>query len=64
LCIKITKDSRPGQGGHIGWTRSKEGFELEFQIEELEPKLALNGGETVLPLGLLHIPGGIHHKHP
>ena len=42
----------------------KEGFELEFQIEELEPKLALNGGETVLPLGLLHIPGGIHHGHP
>jgi hypothetical protein len=28
----------------------KEGFELEIQIEELEPKVAPDGGETVLPL--------------
>ena len=27
-----------------------EGFELEIQIEELEPKIAPDGGETVLPL--------------
>lgn len=29
----------------------KEGFELEIQVEELEPKIAPDGGETVLPLG-------------
>jgi hypothetical protein len=29
-----------------------EGFELEVQIEELEPKIAPDGGETVLPLTL------------
>ncbi len=28
----------------------KEGFELEIQIEELEAKVAPDGGETVLPL--------------
>ena len=28
----------------------KEGFELEIQIEELELKIAPDGGETVLPL--------------
>ena len=27
-----------------------EGFELKIQIEELEPKVAPDGGETVLPL--------------
>lgn len=27
-----------------------EGFELEITIEELEPKTAPDGGETVLPL--------------
>jgi len=27
-----------------------EGFELEIQIEELEAKIAPDGGETVLPL--------------
>jgi hypothetical protein len=32
-------------------------FELEIQIEELEPKVAPDGGETVLPL-----PTGKHHK--
>ena len=37
---------------------NKEGLELEIQIEELEPKIAPDGGETVLPLTL---PGG--HKH-
>jgi hypothetical protein len=35
---------------------SKEGFELDLQIEELEAKLA--PGETVLPLGGGH--GGGH----
>jgi hypothetical protein len=29
---------------------TQEGFELEIQIEELEPKVAPDGGETVLPL--------------
>ena len=29
---------------------NNEGFELEIQIEELEPKVAADGGETVLPL--------------
>ncbi|MBI4474398.1 MAG: hypothetical protein HY646_17135 [Acidobacteria bacterium] len=28
----------------------KEGTELEIQIEELEARLAPDGGETVLPL--------------
>jgi hypothetical protein len=32
---------------------SKEGIELVIQIEELEAKVAPDGGETVLPL-----PGG------
>ena len=27
----------------------KEGLELEIQIEELEAKIAPDGGETVLP---------------
>jgi hypothetical protein len=31
---------------------SKEGFELDIQIEELESKVAPDGGETVLPLEL------------
>lgn len=29
-----------------------EGFELVIEIEELEPKVAPDGGETVLPLPL------------
>ena len=35
-----------------------EGFELEIQIEELEAKIAPDGGETVLPLS-----GGHGHGH-
>ena len=31
---------------------TKEGLELEIQIEELEAKIAPDGGETVLPLSL------------
>ena len=31
---------------------NNEGFELEIQIEELEQKIAPDGGETVLPLTL------------
>jgi hypothetical protein len=30
---------------------NKEGIELEIHIEELEAKIAPDGGETVLPLG-------------
>jgi len=37
---------------------NKEGIELEIQIEELESKIAPDGGETVLPL-----PTGHGHKH-
>ena len=33
------------------------GIDLEIQIEELEPKVAPDGGETVLPLPW----GGIRH---
>ena len=33
-----------------------EGFELEIQIEELEPKVAPDGGETVLPLLQISLP--------
>ena len=33
---------------------TREGFELEIQIEELESKVAPDGGETVLPLGPVH----------
>jgi len=33
---------------------NQEGFELEIQIEELEAKIAPDGGETVLPLGSGH----------
>ena len=36
----------------------KDGFELEIQIEELEAKIAPDGGETVLPLP---IPTGKKH---
>ena len=32
----------------------KEGFELEISIEELEAKIAPDGGETVLPLQVTH----------
>jgi hypothetical protein len=32
----------------------KEGFDLEISIEELEAKIAPDGGETVLPLQLTH----------
>jgi hypothetical protein len=37
---------------------NKEGLELEIQIEELEAKVAPDGGETVLPL-----PKTKGHKH-
>ena len=32
--------------------KDKEGLELDIQIEELEAKIAPDGGETVLPLPL------------
>jgi hypothetical protein len=34
-------------------TTKNEGIELEIQIEELERKIAPDGGETVLPLSAL-----------
>jgi hypothetical protein len=34
--------------------KNKEGIELEIQIEELESKVAPDGGETVLPLPSHH----------
>ena len=33
---------------------NKEGIELEITIEELESKIAPDGGETVLPLPIPH----------
>ena len=33
---------------------TKETFELDIQIEELERKVAPDGGETVLPLPIGH----------
>ena len=39
-------------------TTKNEGFELEIQIEELEQKIAPDGGETVLPLSIVS-----GHKH-
>jgi hypothetical protein len=38
---------------------NKEGLELDIQIEELEAKIAPDGGETVLPLPCLK--GGKKH---
>ncbi len=35
---------------------ANEGFVLELFIEELEPKIAPDGGETVLPLGPVSAP--------
>jgi len=37
---------------------TKTGLELELQIEELEDRIAPDGGETVLPLGMTK-----HHGH-
>ena len=37
---------------------TKEGIEFEIQIEELEQKIAPDGGETVVPLTTIH-----GHKH-
>jgi hypothetical protein len=31
---------------------NNEGIHLEIQIEELEPKIAPDGGETVLPVSI------------
>jgi len=33
---------------------TNSGLELELQIEELEDRIAPDGGETVLPLGKTH----------
>ena len=38
-------------------TSAKGNFELDINIEELELKIAPDGGETVVPL-----PGGKHNK--
>jgi hypothetical protein len=38
----------------------QEALELEIQIEELEPKIAPDGGETVLPLPIPHGKGKGH----
>ena len=60
-CIKLDV-LEVGLNIKFGGTRMKpmtrkEGIELEIQIEELEAKVAPDGGETVLPL-----PTG-HGKH-
>ena len=38
-----------------------EALELDITIEELEPKIAPDDGETVLPLGKGHGPKVRHH---
>lgn len=54
----FSREQRTSKGGtRMQPMTSKEGIELEIQIEELEAKLA-PGGETVLPL-----PGGGHGHH-
>ena len=40
-------------------TKTLTNLELEIQIEELEAKIAPDGGENVLPLGL----PVTHHHH-
>ena len=40
--------------------KDKKPLELELQIEELEDRIAPDGGETVLPVGKLPR----HPKHP
>jgi len=47
-----------GREDHMKTAVATPAFELEIQIEELEPKVAPDGGETVLPL----LPTGKHHK--
>jgi hypothetical protein len=43
--------SRPISGGEVNMRSiNLPEFELEIGIEELEPKVAPDGGETVLPL--------------
>ncbi len=37
----------------------KDAFELDIHIEELEAKIAPDGGETILPLTM---PGGGKHR--
>ena len=56
--VKRWIESRPVSGGegHMKSIVLPE-FELEVGIEELEPKVAPDGGETVVPL-----PGCGHHK--
>ena len=46
------------EGSRMDPMTKKEGFELEINIEELEAKIAPDGGETVLPLP---IPCGKKH---
>ena len=41
-----------------------EGFELDIQIEELEQKIAPDGGETALPLGIFTDPWGTPPPYP
>lgn len=42
-----------------------QNLDLEIQIEELEDRIAPDGGETVLPLdgGETVLPLGKHHHH-
>lgn len=49
--------SHPGRisgGERMKAISTKTSFELEIGIEELEPKVAPDGGETVLPLPKTH----------
>ena len=42
--------AKPQGGLKMNPMMNKEGVELDIQIEELEPKVAPDGGETVVPL--------------
>lgn len=42
----------------------KDSIELDLQIEELESRIAPDGGETVLPMSSVPGHGGPSHRPP
>ena len=53
-CVRWTYKQTKLGGSRMYPLTNKEGTELEIQIEELESKIAPDGGETVLPLPTGH----------
>ena len=51
--------AKPQGGLKMNPMMNKEGIEFDIQIEELEPKVAPDGGETVVPL--IPLPHGKKH---